>query len=258
MKSLNHDTAALAARYETLSTPDMLDDLVHRVFPGQIALVSSFGTESAVLLHMLSQIDPEVPVLFLDTGKLFGETLRYRDTLVSRLGLREVRTLTPQPAALAAEDGDDMLFQRDADRCCAIRKVAPLRDALGGFAAWINGRKGHHGGNRANLPLVEADGPRLKATPLARWTGADVEAYFELHDLPRHPLQDDGFLSIGCYTCTQRATDPNDPRSGRWAGQGKTECGIHTVSAIGPAAGPATGTAAGTTEVFEDAWFPAG
>ncbi|MFA7431899.1 MAG: phosphoadenylyl-sulfate reductase [Rhodospirillaceae bacterium] len=242
MKVVTLDTATLADRYATLSAEDMLDDLVHTVFPGQITLVSSFGTESAVLLHMLSRIDPDVPVLFLDTGKLFGETLRYRDTLVARLGLREVRTLHPARAALAAEDGDGLLFQRDTDRCCALRKVAPLRQALGGFAAWINGRKGHHGDGRANMPKIEADGPRLKATPLANWTGADVEAYFERHDLPRHPLQDDGYLSLGCFTCTERATDPNDPRSGRWAGKSKTECGIHTTAEV----------------PYQDAWWPAG
>lgn len=243
MKAHSVETATLADRYASLSAEDMLDDLIHRVFPGQIALVSSFGTESAVLLHMLSRIDPEVPVLFLDTGKLFGETLRYRDTLVARLGLREVRTLHPARAALAAEDADGMLFQRDADRCCALRKVAPLRDALGGFAAWINGRKGHHGDLRANLPKVEADGPRLKATPLAGWSATDVQTYFERHDLPPHPLQDDGYLSIGCYPCTERATDPNDPRSGRWAGKGKTECGIHTTPSPAP---------------YQDAWWPVG
>ncbi len=242
MKAHSVETLTLADRYASLSAEDMLDDLVHRVFPGQIALVSSFGTESAVLLHMLSRIDREVPVLFLDTGKLFGETLRYRDTLVERLGLREVRTLQPARTPLAAEDADGMLFQRDPDRCCALRKVAPLRQALGGFAAWINGRKGHHGDLRSNLPKVEADGPRLKATPLADWSATDVQAYFERHDLPPHPLHEDGYLSIGCFTCTERATDPNDPRSGRWAGKGKTECGIHT-----PNEAP-----------YQDAWWPVG
>lgn len=242
MKAHSVETVTLADRYASLSAEDMLEDLIHRVFPGQIALVSSFGTESAVLLHMLSRIDREVPVLFLDTGKLFGETLRYRDTLVERLGLREVRTLHPARTPLVAEDGDGMLFQRDPDRCCALRKVAPLRQALGGFAAWINGRKGHHGDLRASLPKVEADGPRLKATPLADWSATDVQNYFERHDLPPHPLHEDGYLSIGCYPCTERATDPNDPRSGRWAGKGKTECGIHTTSEA----------------PYQDAWWPVG
>lgn len=194
-----------------------------------LALVSSFGTESAVLLHMVAQIDPALPVLFLNTGKLFGETLRYRETLVAALGLTNVQTLKPEAVPLAAEDGDGLLFSRDYDRCCFLRKVQPLAAGLAGYTGWINGRKGHHGSGRAALPVVEQDGDRIKFTPLARWAAEDVAAYFEAHNLPRHPLEEDGYPSVGCYTCTSRVAAGGDIRSGRWAGTGKTECGIHTV-----------------------------
>lgn len=231
----------LSTRYAGLSAQDIVADLITDAFPGQIALVSSFGTESAVLLHMIAQVDKATPVLFVDTRKLFGETLRYRDALVERLGLTDVRAVQPEVVLVRERDADGLLFQRDADHCCFIRKVLPLQRALGGFSAWINGRKGHHGGDRAAMPVVEADGERLKATPLASWTREDVEAYFTAHDLPRHPLEEDGFPSVGCYTCTARATN-GDVRSGRWAGTGKTECGIHTQLGSN----------------YGDAWFPAG
>jgi len=232
----------LLQRWSDASAEQIVADLLTRVMPnGRAALVSSFGTEAAILLHMVAQVDPSTPILFIDTGKLFGETLRYRNKLVKQLGLTGVQTLTPAPL-IAKEDEDGLLFQRDADRCCFLRKVVPLNRALTGFDAWINGRKGHHGGARSALPVAETDGQRLKVTPLARWTSEDVAAYFVAHNLPQHPLEEDGYLSVGCYTCTQRASG-GDVRSGRWAGQGKTECGIHTM-------------AADDAENFADAWEP--
>lgn len=230
----------LLQRWDQSSAEQIVEDLLKNVMPGgRAALVSSFGTEAAILLHMVAQVDPSTPILFIDTGKLFGETLRYRNTLIKKLGLTGVQTLTPAPL-IAKEDEDGLLFQRDADRCCFLRKVVPLNRALTGFDAWINGRKGHHGGARAALPVAETDGQRLKVTPLARWTSEDVAAYFVAHDLPPHPLEEDGYASVGCYTCTARSSG-NDVRSGRWAGSGKTECGIHTM-------------AADDAENFADAW----
>jgi phosphoadenosine phosphosulfate reductase len=197
-------------------------------FRGKIALVSSFGTESAILLHMISEIDKATPVIFLDTGKLFPETLAYRDALVARLGLTDVRSIRPDGKQLAAWDPDGRLWQKDVDLCCAIRKTNPLDAALDGFSAWITGRKRSQGGTRANMNLVEA-GPdgRTTVNPLAFWDDARIEAYFEEHDLPRHPLQAQGYTSIGCATCTLRPRPGEDKRSGRWAGLDKTECGIH-------------------------------
>jgi phosphoadenosine phosphosulfate reductase len=197
-------------------------------FRGRIALVSSFGTESAILLHMISEIDKATPVIFLDTGKLFPETLGYRDELVARLGLTDVRSIRPSGAQLAAWDPDGRLWEKDVDLCCAIRKTNPLDAALEGFDAWITGRKRAQGGTRANLNLVEA-GPdgRMTVNPLASWDDEKLDAYFVEHDLPRHPLQAQGYTSIGCATCTQRPRPGEDKRSGRWAGLDKTECGIH-------------------------------
>lgn len=211
----------------------ILADAITRNFAGRVALVSSFGTESAILLHMVAQIDPALPVIFLDTGKLFPETLAYRDELVARLGLTDVRSIRPSGAQLAAYDPDGRLWQKDTDLCCAIRKTNPLDDALTGFTAWITGRKRSQSGTRASLTAVET-GPdgRITVNPLAYWSDEQLDAYFETHDLPRHPLQEQGYTSIGCAVCTAKPLPGQDKRSGRWAGQDKTECGIHMPRAM--------------------------
>lgn len=218
---------AFARRVAGLNSRAVLQQAIARSFAGRIALVTSFGAESAVLLHLAAQVDPAVPVIFLDTGKLFGETLRYRDALARRLGLTDLRVVEPEPAALAEADPDGVLWSRDPDRCCNVRKVLPLRRALQGFDAWITGRKRYQGGLREALPLVEAQDGRVKINPLAHWSMQDIRDHFQRHDLPRHPLQADGYSSIGCMPCTQRAGDPTDVRAGRWSGRAKTECGIH-------------------------------
>ena len=195
--------------------------------PGRLAVVSSFGTESAALLKLVSDVDPSLPVLFLDTLWLFKETLAYRDVLVSRLGLTDVRTITPSPSALALRDAQRDLCFRDRDACCDIRKVIPLGNELANFDGWISGRKRYHGGERAALPTVESDGHRLKFNPLAHLTPAQAKAIFESAALPRHPLEALGYTSVGCIPCTSRPTAEGSVRSGRWSGLTKTECGIH-------------------------------
>jgi phosphoadenosine phosphosulfate reductase len=195
--------------------------------PGEVAVVSSFGTESAVLLDLVAEVDPSAPVLFLDTGHLFAETIAYRDTLVEALGLSDVRTITPEAEALKATDPDGFLWQSDPDACCGIRKVAPLALSLDGFDAWINGRKRYQAATRLHLPKVEADGARLKFNPLASWGRPEIEAHFAARGLPRHPLEARGFPSIGCMPCTSRVAPGEDVRAGRWRGKGKVECGIH-------------------------------
>jgi phosphoadenosine phosphosulfate reductase len=176
---------------------------------------------------MISRIDKSTPVVFLETGKLFDETLEYRDALVARLGLTDVRGIRPSGKQLAAYDPDGRLWQNDPDLCCAIRKTNPLDAALEGFEAWITGRKRSQNIKRANLELVET-GPdgRTTVNPLAFWDDTAIENYFSRYDLPRHPLQAQGYTSIGCATCTALPKD-GDKRSGRWAGLDKTECGIH-------------------------------
>jgi phosphoadenosine phosphosulfate reductase len=219
----------LAQRWSEADTETMLAGMIHEEFAGQIALVSSFGAEAAVLLHMVAGIEPQLPVIFLDTGKLFGETLRYRDRLVTDLGLTDVRSIKPDAARLDALDPDGVLWFGNPDMCCHIRKVEPLALALTGFGAWITGRKGFHGGERDGLQRIERneDDNRIKINPLALWRKADIDAYFERHALPRHPLEAEGFLSIGCMPCTDRVAPGEHPRAGRWRGNEKTECGIH-------------------------------
>jgi phosphoadenosine phosphosulfate reductase len=196
-----------------------------------LAVVSSFGTESAALLKVTADVDPAIPVVFLDTGWLFEETLAYRDTLIEKLGLRDVRSIKPDEATLSREDGERELWFSDPDACCRIRKVEPLARALKPFAAWINGRKRFQGGLRAAIPVVEADGTRLKFNPFANVLREEIEAIFKLAELPPHPLVASGFLSVGCMPCTSRAAPDEDARAGRWRGRGKTECGIHTTTA---------------------------
>ena len=204
-------------------------------FGSRLALVSSFGAESAVLLHLASRIDKSIPVLFLDTGMLFAQTLDYRRELAAKLGLTDVRDLRPRFDDLALGDPNADLWQRDTDACCHIRKVLPLDAALEGFDAWITGRKRFHGGQRLRLPVVEAADGRIKFNPLANWSKVELDAYAEAHDLPAHPMVAHGFPSVGCWPCTDQVADGADPRSGRWAGSQKSECGIHTARAPGAA-----------------------
>lgn len=194
-----------------------------------LALVSSFGTESAALLKVMAEVDPAIPVIFLDTGWLFEETLGYRDTLIATLGLRDVRSIKPLDETLSREDPDHELWFSDPDACCRIRKVEPLKQALAPFSAWINGRKRFQGGLRAEIPVVEDDDIRLKFNPFANVSREEIESIYRLAKLPPHPLAASGFLSVGCMPCTSRASAGEDARAGRWRGRAKTECGIHTV-----------------------------
>ena len=217
----------LERTYGHLSGPALLQPMIRKVFPGRIALVSSFGAESAVLAHMISEIDPATAILFVDTGRLFPETLAYRDHLVARLGLTHVKIVSPAKEDEARLDPDGDLFARDADACCEFRKIKPMERGLRGYQAWITGRKRFHGGDRAQLLALETADWRLKINPLASWGPQDIAAYFEAHELPRHPLVAAGYPSIGCAPCTTPVADGEDLRAGRWRGQEKTECGIH-------------------------------
>jgi phosphoadenosine phosphosulfate reductase len=226
------DVAALNARFADVPTQAMLAELLGGELAGRAAAVSSFGAESAVLLHMIAQIDRDVPVIFTNTQKMFGETLAYRDTLSETLGLTDLRVYRPDPRLLAEKDATGLRWSYDPDGCCAIRKVEPLQRALAPFDAWISGRKGFQASTRAQIPLFELDakhpgGAKLKLNPLAAWDKARLDAYFEEHTLPRHPLEAQGYLSIGCSPCTSIVQPGEDPRSGRWRGWDKVECGIH-------------------------------
>lgn len=196
---------------------------------GPVAMVSSFGADSVVLLHMISQINPATPVLFIDTEMLFDATLTYQREVAEHLGLTDVRVIKPSRDALLERDVDGILHHFDPDACCALRKTEPLDRALKDFGGWITGRKRIHGGARASLPLFEKSGRHIKINPLANWTHKMVSDYIDQHNLPRHPMVAQGFPSIGCGPCTTAAQANEDPRAGRWRGQAKDECGIHFV-----------------------------
>ena len=231
---LAETAAALSHELREAAPAEIISRALRLVRPGRLAVVSSFGTESAVLLKFVADVDRSLPVLFLDTGWLFKETLAYRDALIARLGLTDVRTVQPSPSALAMRDPKRDLAFRDRDACCEIRKVAPLAAELAGFDGWMSGRKRYHGGERAALPVVEDDGPRLKFNPLARLSRPELNAVFAAAKLPRHPLESIGFTSVGCVPCTHKPAN-GDVRGGRWSGLSKTECGIH----LGPLPAPA-------------------
>lgn len=206
---------------------------ITEAFAGSITLVSSFGTESALLLQMAADIDPSVPVTFLDTEKLFPETLEYRDQLVQRLGLRDVRIVKPVASQVARHDPEGGLWRENADRCCNLRKTLPLQTALEGFDAWITGRKRFQSATRRGVGLFEAEANgRIKVNPLAFWSSQQIADEFDARGLPHHPLEAYGFLSVGCTTCTAPVAPGEDRRAGRWRGQGKTECGIHLPGSV--------------------------
>jgi len=202
--------------------------------PGEVAAVSSFGADSAVLLAVVAAIAPATPVLFLNTGKHFPETLAYRDALVARLGLTDIRSIHPDPARLAARDPDGTLHAIIPDDCCEMRKVGPLEAALAPFTAWITGRRREQGPTRAGLGFAEQENGRLKLNPLADWSRADMAEAVRALALPAHPLADSGYASIGCAPCTRAIAPGEDPRAGRWPGLSKTECGIHRPAKFHP------------------------
>jgi phosphoadenosine phosphosulfate reductase len=208
---------------------EVIETALKTVGRERLALVSSFGTESAALLKVMAEVDPAIPVVFLDTGWLFEETLAYRDTLIATLGLTDVRSIKPLEESLSREDPDRELWFSNPDACCRIRKVEPLTRALKPFSAWINGRKRFQGGARAEIPVVEDDGAKLKFNPFANVSREEIEAIYKMAKLPQHPLVAAGFLSVGCMPCSSRAAAGEDARAGRWRGKAKTECGIHTT-----------------------------
>jgi phosphoadenosine phosphosulfate reductase len=227
---------------DEFSSAEALDLALRDASPGEIiaaalravgrdrlAVVSSFGTESAALLKVTADVDPAIPVIFLDTGWLFAETLAYRDTLIAALGLRDVRSIKPPQKALDSADPERDLWFSNPDACCRIRKVEPLARALAPFDAWINGRKRFQGGARAAIAVVEEDGVRLKFNPFANISRETIAAIYADAKLPPHPLAASGYLSVGCMPCTSRTEPDEAARAGRWRGRAKTECGIHTA-----------------------------
>lgn len=222
--------ADLNARYRHHGATSVLKHALTDPQVGRVALVSSFGAESVVLLHMVSVFDRTTPVLFIDTEMLFDETLTYQEEVAKKLGLADVRILRPARDQVFDRDPDGILHLAEPDACCTLRKIEPLQDALRPFDAWITGRKRFQGGRRETLDFFEnEDGRRIKVNPLAHWTREDVADYIVNNRLPRHPLVARGYPSIGCAPCTSRVDRGEPERAGRWRGRAKDECGIHFV-----------------------------
>lgn len=226
---LSADITALNNEHKAATAEDILKLAIHSLFPGRIALVSSFGAEAVVLLHMTAQIEANIPVVFVNTGKLFAETLNYRADLTERFGLTNVLTMRPDDGLLRAEDPDGDLWQRDVDACCQIRKVMPFDKVIHDYDAQITGRKRFQNEVRADLDFFELAGVQVKVNPLINWSPEQLKTYVNTHDIPPHPLVAKGYASIGCEPCTSPVKDGEDPRAGRWRNEDKTECGIHFV-----------------------------
>lgn len=222
------ELVALNGMFDERDALSVLRHALEELTSHPIAMVSSFGADSSVLLHMVAQINPHQEVLFLETGKHFPETLEYVETMKQHLGLTNVRFLEPDTSDLERFDPKGDLWQTDPDSCCHIRKTEPLDAALKAYGGWVTGRKRFQTSTRGVLPHFElTSDERIKVNPLAYWDFEDVKAYREQHDLPPHPLFNAGYLSIGCAPCTSMVKEGEDPRSGRWRGRDKTECGIH-------------------------------
>jgi phosphoadenosine phosphosulfate reductase len=226
---LTETVNALNARFRHHSAHDVMHGAIEEI--EELALVSSFGAESVVLLHMAAVVDKMTPVLFVDTQMLFTETLEYQQEVSERLGLKNVHVIRAEDEDVQREDPYGALRLRDTDACCNLRKTFPLQKALAGYDGWITGRKRFQSGTRAALDFFEVeDGTgRIKVNPLAHWAPEDVRAYMDENNLPRHPLVAKGYPSIGCAPCTSPVKEGEDPRAGRWRDQNKEECGIHFV-----------------------------
>ena len=237
--------AALNARFETASPREIVEWAVSHVahdvtHPSthRLALTVSFGGGGLVLAYLLSQIDRTIPVIFLDTGFHFPETLEFKQRIVERYDLNLVE-MHP-----ASDPGP--LYETDPDQCCHIRKVEPMQRALQGYDVWISAVRRDQSDTRRAVDTLEyqlVNGrPVLKVYPLVRWSGKDVWRYLYEHDIPHHPLLDQGYTSIGCWPCTRATVAGEDERAGRWSGRAKTECGLHAFGSHDPSASTATST----------------
>jgi phosphoadenosine phosphosulfate reductase len=194
-----------------------------------IFATSSFQTNSVALLHIVSILAPEIPVYMMNTGFLFSETLEFKDKLVKDFGLN-VHMLRSETSRLQQRDANGrFLFASDPDTCCHINKIAPLEPIIAKNDVWINGIRGSQSAIRKSMVKIQETKRIVRYHPMLNWTSPMVYAYIEENNLPKHPLEEEGYVSVGCRPCTQRWLDSLDGRGGRWAGQNKTECGLHTT-----------------------------
>lgn len=217
-----------AYRLEAKAPMDVLVTAVEN-YAGGIVLASSFGAEDVVLIDMLHKLAPTIPVFYLDTNKHFMETYHTRDRLQERYGTTFIQVLPQITLEEQAQQHGDKLWEREPNLCCAIRKVEPLKRVLSQYQAWVTGIRREQSPTRANAKKVEWDEKfnLVKFNPLADWTDAQVWDYIHANDVPYNPLHDRNYPSIGCSVCTRAVMPGQDPRSGRWSGHEKTECGLH-------------------------------
>jgi phosphoadenosine phosphosulfate reductase len=219
---------ALNGMFDEMDAVGVLRQAASDVLPGDLAIVSSFGADSSVLLHLVAQVDPSLPVYFLETGKHFAETLDYVETLKKHLGLINVHAIHPNSEDVKRFDPNGDLWETDPDSCCHIRKTEPLEPITEQYGGWVTGRKRFQTKERGVLPHFElTSDDRIKVNPLAYFSDADVIEYRQKHNLPEHPLYAKGYKSIGCAPCTSVVAEGEDARAGRWRGLNKKECGIH-------------------------------
>ncbi len=222
------ETAIIAGPELELAPAEQIIEWAVDTFGSRFCITSSMS--DAVLAHLAGRVAPGIDVLFLDTGYHFVETLGTRDAVAATMPVNVV-TLSPKISVREQDEqyGAD-LWSRDPDLCCALRKVQPLAEQLTEYDAWATGLRREETHNRVIAPVVgwDENKGKVKVSPLARWTRSDVDSYIAEHNVLVNPLQYDGYPSIGCWPCTRRVAPGNDARSGRWAGTGKTECGIHS------------------------------
>lgn len=224
---LSEQCQEISTSLKDLKSHQVIKKCINHFFPKKIAYVCSFGTESAILLHMISKIDNNLPIIFINTLKLFDETLEYKKILINRFNLHNIIEITPQKNDVEQNDLEGNLWSKNPDKCCHLRKVKILDSALHKFKAWFSGRKAYQSEQRSKNNIVETQDNKFIVSPLIWWTEKDIENYFSKYELPRHPLFHKGYLSIGCKHCTSKSYDVLDKRSGRWIGLEKTECGIY-------------------------------
>ena len=210
-----------------LSPQDILDNSINNIFKKKMVYVCSFGTESAIILHMISDIDRSFPIILLNTNYLFKETIEYKDYLIGKFKFSDFKEISPSVEDLKINDSKGTLWKEDPDLCCNIRKVLPLQKELKKYDAWVSGRKSYHEGERKNLKFFEYINKKIVVNPLAKVKRDFVNSYFKIHNIERHPLFESGYQSLGCTHCTVKTSKIDSPRSGRWANKIKTECGIH-------------------------------
>ena len=230
LASFRGNVETLNGRHQNKDPVDLLRVMIEEEFPGKIAVVTSFGAESAVLLDLVARVSRDVPIIFLETRKHFPKTLTYQQTLIEHLGLTDVRNNFPDPSEIERNDPQGKLCQENPDHCCHIRKVLPLEKALRPFDVWITGRKRFQDQDRAQLDIIESDETHVKINPLVLWKKTEVADYFRVRGLPRHPMVEEGYPSIGCAPCTRAIKSGESLRAGRWPEGEKTECGIHKAA----------------------------